>query len=201
MHENFYKKHNTNMTKINFFILSFFIFMTLFVAVILPYPIFSKYTNLSATQMSQIQDYFETEITNDKEEKITMLALPWKIIDSLLASDYPYEIVDLNSGQTFNIVRIGGKNHADILPLNKTDQEVISSVQTENKKFIPALVRITPNTYLPAAFCPYAHGYKNHYCLHFIGSKTTGTNMENQNAQSCVNYARKHGLELIKEFI
>jgi hypothetical protein len=144
--------------------------------------------------MSQINNYFESEITNNSTEKQTILNLNWfKDIDSLLCCNKKYEVIDLNTKTIFNIVRIGGKNHADVIVYNQNDE-----IYKQEWRCHPVLVKLNENAYLPAAFISYKHGYNSHYCLHFNGSKTDGTNTADEDAQKCVKYAQKHGLKLLE---
>lgn len=149
---------------------------------ILPYPVFSPYTNITSQDAYEINNYFETEISNSSSQKDKLLDVDWfSCINYLLPLDIEIELVDINSNTTLLAKRIGGTNHADI----EFDEENLQTLKSlkENWSWTrrPMLLKLNENTYLPASLACYPHGYCDqsklgHFCLHFKNSKTHGTN-------------------------
>jgi len=192
MHERKLIRHNKCMKKTKFISISLFVLTMVAICALFPYPIFSKHTNVNSKQMSAINNYFETEITNEKEESPKLLNLNWQNqIDYLIDFETPYEVIDTKSQDKFFIIRIGGKNHADVVAYTTDDEMTIKKLYKQNWTCHPVLVKLNEKAYLPAAFYAYSHGYESHYCLHFKGSKTSGTRVTDDIAQYCVKKAKK----------
>lgn len=167
-------------------ILIFILFCTL-----MPYPVMSDTTNLNKSQLFQINTTNETELKNISDSKFNVLNESWnKSIDYILSYYTPYEIFDLDSEQSFFLTRIGGENHADMIATTKEDEFFISNHYKE-KHYVPVAVKLNEQTYIPACFCPYAHGYQNHYCLHFKNSKTDGTQKKDNIYQNVVKISKQ----------
>ena len=175
------------------FVLVFFIFCT-----ILPYPIFASTTNLNKNQAYQINAVNEIEISNISNAYFNILDKSWDgCIDYVLSYYTPYEVIDLEKEKSFFLSRIGGKNHADMIYVSKEDEDFINE-NYQQKNYVPVAIKLNDQTYIPACFCPYAHGYQNHYCLHFKNSKTDGTQKKDNIYQNVV-FNAKQRLSLIKE--
>ena len=173
------------------------ILIFIFFCTLMPYPILSNTTNLNKSQNFQINTINETELKNISETKFNVLDESWnKCIDFVLSYYTPYEIIDLNSEQSFFLTRIGGKNHADMIATTKEDEFFISN-HYNGKQYAPVAVKLNEQTYIPACFCPYAHGYQNHYCLHFKNSKTDGTQKKDNIYQNVVNHSKQKLIKII----
>ncbi len=182
MNENAKYSQNIFMQK-SLFNCVFFLLVMAFFSSILPYPIFSNYTNISAKEATEINNYHECEIKNETDNSIKILSLEWKDILHLLPLNF--EIIDLESEQTLQATLLGGTNHADI----QLDENIYSLSWQRH----PVLIKLTESAYLPASLASYPHGFERHYCLHFKGSKTHGTREEDPAHQSCIKKAQTLG--------
>lgn len=185
----------------------FFVGICAIFSCIFPYPIFSNYNNITEKDASEINNYFETELNSSTIVKPNVLTLSWfNIIDNMFEIGKKYEIIDLQSEESFYITRTGGKNHADIEASNFSDFQIIHKITDNNfeLKHLPVLLKLNENTYIPASLCCYPHGYNNsnvgygHFCLHFKNSRTNFTNKIDSNHQKTVKIATKMGKSFIK---
>lgn len=182
-----------------------FVFSVGIFSSLLPYPILSNYTNITAKQSHEINVYQETETQNFTNASNTMLDLSWQEgIDSLFSFDTPYQIIDITTEESFFIQRIGGKNHADVVADSEEDAETIKTIYKENTKFsiYPILLKLNEQAYIPASFSPYLHGFGNnqsqgHFCMHFKDSKTDSTNTIDFLQQKTVKEAKEKGNKLL----
>lgn len=176
----------------NLFLLSLlFVVATLAFAALFPYPIFCKYTNLNLNDISSLNAIYEQERTINRDEKIYIKNYSWNIINNIFPFDTELEIFDLNSNQIFTIKRIGGKNHADVVLANNDEIELFNQTYSNSKKYIPIVLKLTNNLFIPASFDTFAHGEENHYCIYFSNSKTEKNNYINKNHQKSLKYAQK----------
>lgn len=191
-----------------FYVMVFFIVMAIF-SCLMPYPIFSNYTNLTEKNAYEINNYNETEMENQTKQEPKILDLDWfESINVLLPLEEEYEILDIKTDQSFYVVRTGGKNHADVETVEEKDSNLLHEIFDNewNWERRPVLVKINENAYLPASLSGYPHGYSTsqqsvlngHFCLHFKGSKTHGTNQTDDKHQNTINYAKDKGYKLLK---
>jgi hypothetical protein len=149
------------------------------VSTLLPYPILSRYTNSTNSQMSISNQFHETEISQIEESETEILDISWdKGICSLIEEDVALQLYDFSSEQTFSLTRIGGKNHADVVPTTQDDYVFITTLLPQDE-CVPVAVLYNSSTIIPASLSTYMHGYPDkenaylgHYCLHFKASKT-----------------------------
>lgn len=162
---------------------------------ILPYPILSNHTNITESDAYQINNLRESEISRETAESAKVLTLDFSDIDALLPIGTEFELCDLESEQIFTFVRTGGKNHADIEPATTVEYENLRQTFDFSWERRPAIVKLNENAFLPCSLAAYPHGYNKtdtclgHFCLHFFGSKTDGTNEEDFYHQKCVKKA------------
>lgn len=174
---------------------------------IFPYPIFSKYTNLTESNQEEINNYYETEITVDYSQEISVLNLDWfELVNKLFPIYKDTKVIDIYSGLTYYVQRNGGTNHADVEPINKTNaeifKEIYGGVWSWDRR--PVWVEINDGIWVAGSINGYPHGksyiydgINGHTCIHFLNSKTHGTKKVDSAHQNCVNYAFKHGNDLI----
>ena len=180
----------------NFKILSFYIFAlsVLFFSCLMPYPFFSNTSNISQSHISEINSYWESETSNLYKSKNKMLSLKWSDVDPLLELGKAYQIYDVKTKETYFLKRVGGINHADTVPLSQEDLLTIKKLYKSNDLYNPVLLKINDQTYVPASFNAWQHGYQNHFCLHFLASKTDGTKSVDKNHQKAISIAQKSKL-------
>lgn len=187
-----------------FFVIIFLLVVGLFEA-ILPYPVFSSTTNLTHSDEFQINNFYESEFTNLDTLSPKILTLSQNEVVHFL--DEEFLIFDLESGQSFSAIRIGGKNHADIEVTDDESTFFVKEICNGNfsQKRRPVLVKISETAYVPASVVLYPHGYalnnklNGHMCLHFLNSKTDGTQKEDYFHQKAVKCAEKLGKKYLKE--
>ena len=183
------------MKKQFLFYLLIFLFSSLTLSSILPYPILSNYTNITHLNAFEINNYRETEIKNDYSPTTKLLDIDFEIINLILPEKF--EIIDINTQQTIFAKRVGGKSHADII-LDYENKSILHNIcESWNYDRRPVLVKLNENCYLPACIICYPHGYQNHFCLHFKNSKTHATNKKDESAQKAISFAYKKGINLI----
>ncbi len=175
---------------------------------IMPYPVISNHTNITESDAYNINNYYETEISSQTAQSSQLLTLDFDVVDCLLPNGTEFEIYDFDNEMSFTVQRTGGKNHIDIEPIDEENSQIFSEIcdYAFSWQRRPVLVKINENAYLPASICQYPHGYvsienglNGHLCLHFLSSKTDGTNEEDFQHQRCVKYAISHGKKLIEK--
>lgn len=185
----------------------FFVGICAIFSCIFPYPIFSNYNNITEENASEINNYFETELNSSTIVKPNILTLSWfNMIDNMFEIGKKYEIIVLQSGESFYITRTGGKNHADIEAYTLSDFQIMHEISNKNfaSKYLAVLLKLNENSYIPASLYCYSHGYNNssvgygHFCLHFKNSRTDYTNKLDSNHQKTVKIATKKGKSFIK---
>lgn len=170
-----------------------FILATMIVTALVPYPFLSQTVGMTNTQATKINDFHESEVKAVILSQPKLLDLSFNDINSLLSSgsDEKYELINLENNQTYSFERIGGTGHCDIVFEN-------AYPETLDWSKVAVLVKLSDNAYVPASLCEYKHGYENHFCLHFLGSKTHGTNKIDPTHQKIVKKAAKLGKAYLK---
>lgn len=174
-----------------------------FFLTLLPYPTFYTGTyNVSKNDIEKINEANENEdISLQSQTPPTLHKLDWsECVSCLMPFNKPLKIVDVKSGLSFYINRIGGTMHADVIPTSEQDnitlQTLTASDSTQKRSII---VEIQPNIWSAGSLSctPRTTNNQTHYCLHFAGSKTHATSLSDSAHQKAINYAFKHGKELI----
>ena len=111
-------------------------------------------------------------------------------------------IVDVRSGYVFNVRRTGGSKHADVETITPLDTATFyKAVGNFSWSRRPIWV-IVNGRRLAASMNCMPHGYdtlasndfKGQFCIHFVGSKTHGTNKVDPDHQACIEEAYQAGL-------
>ena len=210
--------------------ISLYFFISILLACVITnifaYPIFSKYTNLTANDVQKINNYHETElypyeepnVINDEPQneinrqarpEITVSNLNW--FDSVHTQFPTYtktRVIDIKSGLTYYVYRNGGHYHADVEPINQANTDIFYKIYNYEWSWArrPVWVEIKPDFWVAASINGYPHGnsyIKNtgmngHTCIHFLLSKTHGTKRVDEAHQACVEYAYQHRDEIVK---
>ena len=199
-HEKLKTRHNNAMKQTTLIFVMIFTLTALIFSCLFPYPIFSNYNNITQSNAYDINNYQETELQNRSVQKAKILCLDWSQTDNLIPQECEFEVVDLQSGQSFMAVRTGGENHADIEPKDETDVQILKQITPWTWTRRPVLVKVNDFAYLPASLALYPHGFcqtqksiNGHLCLHFKNSKTHGTNRPDEEHQKCVERATELG--------
>lgn len=171
----------------------------------LPYPIFSPYTNLTKANMYEINNYYETELNVKSSEQIKVLNWDWfDVVQYILPSIF--KVIDVYSGKCYSVKLIGGHNHADVEPIDANNTQIFKDIYGGEWSWSrrPVWVQINDTTYLCASINGYPHGNSyvegsnlgGHTCIHFLNSKTHGTEKVDEAHQSCIQYAYDHREEI-----
>lgn len=94
-------------------------------------------------------------------------------------------IIDINSGRSYVVKRVGGYNHADVEPIDKNNTAIMHSIYNNTWQWTrrPVWVKIK-DRYIAASINGYPHAYDyiegndmvGHTCVHFYMSRTHGSN-------------------------
>ncbi len=188
------------MNKILYIIV--FVIVTATFSAILPYPIFSNHTNITEGNAYEINNFHEVEMSATSDESAKILPLEFDYVNFLLPMDEEFEIFDVEREESFVAKRTGGKNHVDFEPINAENAQILLTMIGENFSWTrrPVLVKLSENAFVPASMSEYPHGHSTiengifgHFCLHFLNSKTDGTQEIDAQHQKCVKYAQNHG--------
>lgn len=201
-------KHNKSMKKTTLFYIMIFVFVTAVFSSLLPYPIFSNYTNVSENEIFDINNYQETELTQIYNHSPQVLDLDFKQINALLPIESKFEIFDITGENSFIAQRTGGQNHLDIEPTSEEDFQNLLKITnfTLDWTRTAVYIKLSDTAYVPASLCAYPHGYKTlgtsctgHFCLHFKNSKTDGSGKVDTNHQKAIDKANKNSRNFINK--
>lgn len=170
-------------------------------ACLFPYPIFSSYTNVTDKNMVEIANVSESELEVEQDDEIKVLNIDWSVANAIIENYKPYRLIDIKSGISIMIERIGGKNHADIETIDSNNTMLLYEIYNNKLSWErrPMYLKYTDNVYLCCSLSGFPHGeskgennLNGHLCLHFKNSKTHGNNTIDKAHQKCVNYAYKN---------
>ena len=111
-----------------------------------------------------------------------------------------FTVKDCKSGKTFQCKRWAGGNHMDTMPLTKSDTAVMKSIYGSwSWHRRPVLVLYNGHVYA-GSMNGMPHGtttignnnFPGHFCIHFYGSMTHGTQSVDATHQSCVSMAMNY---------
>ena len=84
-----------------------FLLVTAIFSCLLPYPIFSNYNNITEKNAYDINNYNEIEMQSSATQNATILDLQWSNeIDILLPINREFEIIDIETEESFQVIRI-----------------------------------------------------------------------------------------------
>lgn len=107
-------------------------------------------------------------------------------------------VTDVPTGISWQIMRCGGYNHADVQPLTAGDTELFRQAAGGTWTWMrrPIWVTIGAIRYAASMNCmPHGNGvikdnaFPGHHCVHFLNSRTHGTNRIDDRHQLCVSVA------------
>lgn len=156
-----------------------------FVTAFFPYPIFSRYTNITGKEATLINNFRESEIKVNSKDSIKVLDLKFNQISSIFPTLSKFEIEDLSTNLSFVAIRTGGRNHFDIEPADAKNAEIITQIaqisssnttdtpniaqfskdaketpkQIWSWKKIPVLLKLNDFSFIPASLALYPHGF------------------------------------------
>lgn len=180
------------------------LFLTSSLSAIFSYPIFSSSGTLTESQHSYINDANENEHNvTTSTPSLTVVSLNWfDAVDSIFERNVVTRIIDVQTSTIFYVKRTGGYNHADIEPIDKENMlkfhGIYNNIWSWDRR--PVWVEIK-GIWIAASINGMPHGYSlvqnngqnGHTCLHFLKSKTHGTNRVDESHQNAVSYALANG--------
>lgn len=115
----------------------------------------------------------------------TMLAdrfgvlMPWDEVKSYFAMYCRAEIIDLETGKSFQVQRRGGRYHADCQPLTRNDTRIMNEIYGRWSWDRRAIIVVVGGRRIAASMAGMPHGagaikdndFNGHFCVHFWGSK------------------------------
>lgn len=134
----------------------------------------------------------------DKGEDIACELLDWDAANTALPRQKIMTIVDVETGYSFQVKRTGGGKHADVEPLEAYDTNVMFHVYGTRWSWTRRAVWVIYNGHKYAASMNgQPHGYDSiggndmigQICLHFINSRTHGSNKIDADHQAAVQKA------------
>lgn len=145
-----------------------------------------------------IKTLFGENAADDKA--ITTESLKWFGNENTIPKGATVSIKDVYTGKTFQAVRWSGANHMDTEPASKEDTATMKSIYGGSWSWTrrPILVKYNGHVYaasmngMPHGTSTISNGFDGHFCIHFTGSKTHGTDKVDSDHQSCVQTAQKY---------
>ncbi len=116
------------------------------------------------------------------------------------------KIIDVNTGYSFTVKRTGGYYHADVEPVSASDTAVMKKMLGGNWSWNRRPIIVVYNgRYLAASMNGMPHSFdkisgnnfSGHFCVHFAGSKTHGSNRVDEAHQAAVEKAYANGYKVL----
>lgn len=121
----------------------------------------------------------------DKDNvSIRIEMLPWEKVNNILPKYSKFTVMDVETGEKFQVQRRAGSNHADVQPLTSKDTKIMKKVYEGKWSWKRrAIIVINGNQWIAASMHGMPHGagalknnFPGHFCIHFYGSTTHRTN-------------------------
>lgn len=141
----------------------------------------------------------------DIKPKIQMLnvqKLPWSEMRNIYSKGTEATVVDLNTGERFQVKHLYGTNHADSEPMSAKDTAIMKNIYGGSWSWSrrPIVIIVNGNAYAASMNgMPHGgksvggNGFNGHFCIHFAGSKTHGSGRVDGQHQSAINTAASVG--------
>lgn len=175
---------------------------------IFPYPVISKYTNLTAKDVYNINNYHEGEtVIYAPGKSVSVSNFNWfDTVNTMFKTYEKTRVIDIKSGLTYYVYRNGGHNHADVEPIDEANTAIFKSLYGGTWSWArrPVWVELGEGNFVAASINGYPHGKSyienngidGHTCIHFLLSKTHGTKRVDEDHQNAVKYAYDHRDEI-----
>ena len=108
------------------------------------------------------------------------------------------QVIDVDTLITYTVKRVGGYNHADVEPISALDTSKMYSIYDNEWSWVRRAVWVKyGDRYIAASINGYPHSYDlvenndmtGHTCIHFLMSRTHGTNRVDEAHQAAVEKA------------
>lgn len=126
------------------------------------------------------------------------IAIPWPQVHNAFARHSTATVIDVETGLSFTVRRYGGVNHADVEPLTLADRNIMFRIYGNqwswNRRPVVVIIngqRIAGSMNgMPHAGQSIANNnFNGHFCIHFLNSRTHGTDIVDRNHQLAVQRA------------
>jgi hypothetical protein len=203
-------------TKLTYYFVVTLLFAS-FISCIIPTPLHKVgYEGLSERERALYNDAHEIELDhqedldgfNEIKNKLPeVVKLDWFDVVNDLFTKYTLtaKIIDVQTKKSYLVRRVGGYNHADVQPIDSANTAVMKSIYGGVWSWIrrPVWIEIS-GVYVAASINGMPHGYSiisgnnmnGHTCVHFLNSRTHGTNRVDEDHQAAVAsaYTRRNEL-------
>jgi LysM repeat protein len=122
----------------------------------------------------------------------------WTVASEVFTIGTTATVTDLDSGLTYRVVRKGGTNHADCQPLTAADTAKMKQAYGGSWSWTRHAILVNVNGRVFAASqngmphggqSIYDNNFNGHFCIHFLNSRTHGTNRVDPAHQAAVHKA------------
>nr|WP_245350040.1 hypothetical protein [Cytobacillus eiseniae] len=115
---------------------------------------------------------------------IVIEMLQWETANKLLPKYSKFTVMDVETGNKFQVQRRAGSNHADVQPLTNIDTKIMKDIYDGKWSWKRrAIIVIHEDRWIAASMHGMPHGagalknnFPGHFCIHFYGSTTHRTN-------------------------
>ena len=116
------------------------------------------------------------------------------------------KIIDVTTGRSFTVKRTGGYNHADVEPISASDTATMKKmlgswswnrrpiIVVYNGRYLAASMNGMPHSFDKVS----GNNFSGHFCIHFAGSRTHGTNRVDEAHQAAVAKAYANGYKVLE---
>lgn len=131
--------------------------------------------------------YPSPSVQNKLQEVVRLLRIKhygkmtaWPEVSKLLPNKARCQIIDLETGLTFNVQKRAGHKHADMQPLTREDTKIMKEIYRGKWSWDRRAILVkTDNELIAASMNGMPHGggalrngFPGHFCVHFFGSTT-----------------------------
>jgi hypothetical protein len=140
-------------------------------ALLLPFFSFKGNTYALTDQSNPLPISFQIENQN------------WENVNEILPKYSKFTVIDVESGNSFDVQRRAGNRHADVQPLTRKDTKIMKQIYDGSWSWRrKAVLILTHDRLIPASMHGMPHGagalqngFPGHFCIHFSGSTTHRT--------------------------
>lgn len=127
----------------------------------------------------------------------------WTVVDAAFPRKTTAMVTDIDTGITFQVYRYGGSNHADIEPVTAADTAKLKQVYGGQWSWNRRAIIVNINGHIFAASMNgMPHGgqdilnnnFEGQFCIHFLNSRTHGTNRVDEAHQAAIRKAANYTL-------
>jgi hypothetical protein len=111
------------------------------------------------------------------------VATPWAEVNELWDWGAPAQVIDVWTGRSYNVVRLGGWAHADVEPASSQDTATLLANYGGEWSWSRRPIVVVFGGYrlaasqhgMPHAQSTIDNNFPGHFCIHFLGSTTHGS--------------------------